>query len=110
MIGTVLGRRVELVVPANASEKRKKRIQAHRATLILTDPVAGYDEALREVRRRATAQPERYFFCDQYSNPANWHAHYDTTAEEILTQTEGQIDWFVTGVGRGGTNTGVARL
>ncbi|MBM4256100.1 MAG: cysteine synthase family protein [Deltaproteobacteria bacterium] len=109
MIGAILGRRVELVVPANASAERKQRIQAHGATLILTDPVAGYDEALREVRRRATAHPERYFFCDQYSNPANWQAHYDTTAEEILTQTDGHIDWFVAGVGTGGTITGVAR-
>lgn len=109
MIGAILGRRVELVVPENASAERKKRIQAHGATLILTDPVAGYDEALREVRRRSAANPERYFFCDQYSNDANWQAHYDTTAEEILTQTDGRLDWFVAGVGTGGTITGVAR-
>lgn len=109
MIGAVLGRRVELVVPANASTERKKRIRAHGATLVLTDAVAGYDEALREVRRRYAAAPERYFFCDQYSNEANWRAHYDTTGEEILAQTEGQLDWFVAGVGTGGTITGVGR-
>jgi cysteine synthase B len=109
MIGAILGRRVELVVPANASAERKKRIQAHGATLILTDPVDGYDEALREVRRRSGANGERYFFADQYSNNANWQAHYDTTAEEILAQTGGQLDWFVAGVGTGGTLTGVAR-
>ncbi|MCS6926725.1 MAG: cysteine synthase family protein [Candidatus Binatia bacterium] len=109
MIGAILGRRVELVVPANASTERKKRIRAHGATLILTDPVAGYDEALREVRRRYAAAPERYFFCDQYSNEANWRAHYDTTGEEILAQTNGQLDWFVAGVGTGGTITGVGR-
>jgi S-sulfo-L-cysteine synthase (O-acetyl-L-serine-dependent) len=109
MIGSILGRRVELVVPGNASEERKKRIRAHGATLILTDPVAGYDEALREVHRRYAAHPERYFFCDQYSNKANWQAHYDTTAEEILAQTGGRINWFVAGVGTGGTITGVAQ-
>lgn len=109
MIGSILGRRVELVVPANASEERKKRIHAHGATLVLTDPVAGYDEALREVHRRYAAAPERYFFADQYSNDANWQAHHDTTAEEILAQTGGRISWFVAGVGTGGTITGVAR-
>ncbi|MEW6298886.1 MAG: PLP-dependent cysteine synthase family protein [Thermodesulfobacteriota bacterium] len=109
MIGAILGRRVELVVPGNASAERKKRIRAHGATLILTDPVAGYDEALREVRRRYAADPGRYFFCDQYSNDANWRAHYDTTGEEILAQTGGRVDWFVAGVGTGGTITGVAR-
>lgn len=109
MIGALLERGVELVVPDNASEERKKRMQAHGATLILTDPVAGYDEALREVRRRHAANPDRYFFSDQYSNNANWQAHYDTTAEEILTQTGGRLDWFVAGVGTGGTITGVAR-
>ncbi len=109
MIGAILGRKVELVVPGNASEERKKRIRAHGATLILTDPVAGYDEALREVQRRCAAHPDRYFFADQYSNPANWQAHYDTTAEEILAQTGGRVDWFVAGVGTGGTITGVAR-
>jgi cysteine synthase B len=109
MIGTILDQRVELVVPENASEERKKRIRAHRAALILTDPVAGYDEALREVHRRQKANPERYFFADQYSNDANWRAHYETTAEEVLAQTGGRIDWFVAGVGTGGTITGVAR-
>ena len=109
MVAAILGRRVELIVPGNASAERKKRIRAHGATLVQTDPVAGYDEALREVHRRYTANPERYFFCDQYSNSANWQAHYDTTGEEILAQTGGRLDWFVAGVGTGGTITGVAR-
>lgn len=109
MIGSILDRKVELVVPENASEERKKRIRAHGARLILTDAVAGYDEALREVRRRYEAQPEHYFFSDQYSNENNWRAHYETTAEEILAQTDGRVDWFVAGVGTGGTITGVAR-
>jgi cysteine synthase B len=109
LIGAILNRRVELVVPANSSEERRKRIRAHGANLILTDPVAGYDEALREVDRRHKAAPDQYFFADQYSNNANWWAHHDTTAEEILAQTGGDIDWFVAGVGTGGTITGVAR-
>jgi S-sulfo-L-cysteine synthase (O-acetyl-L-serine-dependent) len=77
--------------------------------VILTDAVAGYDEALREVRRRYALAPARYFFADQYGNAANWRAHHDTTAEEILTQTGGRLSWFVAGVGTGGTITGVAR-
>lgn len=109
MIGSILGRKVELVVPENASEERKKRIRAHGASLILTDAVAGYDEALREVRRRYEAQPGHYFFSDQYSNENNWRAHYETSAEEILAQTDGRLDWFIAGVGTGGTITGVAR-
>lgn len=109
MIGSILKRPVELVVPENASEERKKRIRAHGASIILTDAVAGYDEALREVRRRYESQPENYFFSDQYSNENNWRAHYETTAEEILSQMDGRIDWFVAGVGTGGTITGVAR-
>ncbi len=109
MIGSILGRRVELVVPENASQERKQRIRAHGADLVLTDAVAGYDEALREVRRRYEARPEHYFFADQYSNDSNWRAHYETTAEEILSQTDGRLDWFVAGVGTGGTITGVAR-
>jgi len=62
MIGAVLGYRVELVIPGNASEERKKRIKAHGATIIYTDPLQGYDEALREVHRRHEASPEKYFF------------------------------------------------
>ena len=109
MIGSILGRKVELVVPDNASAERKKRIRAHGAELILTDPVQGYDEALREVRRRHAGNSGRYLFTDQYSNDANWRAHYETTAEEVIAQTAGRLDWFVAGVGTGGTITGVAR-
>ncbi len=108
-IGRVLGVPVKLVVPANASAERKKRIRAHGAELFLTDPQAGYDEALREVRRQATTEPERYFFSDQYGNPHNWMAHAETTAEEIWQQTEGRVTHFVAGVGTGGTITGVGR-
>jgi cysteine synthase B len=109
MIGSLLGYKVELVVPSNASEERKKRIQAHGARLHLTDALLGYDEALRQVNRMAREQPERYFFCDQYRNEFNWRAHYETTAEEIWAQTAGRVTHFVAGVGTGGTITGVGR-
>lgn len=109
MVGRVLGFDVELVVPGNASLERKKRILAHGAKLTHTDPLEGYDEALREAHRLAAERPDRYFFCDQYANPGNWRAHYDGTAEEILAQTGGRITHFVAGVGTGGTITGVGR-
>jgi cysteine synthase B len=109
MLGAVLGYPVELVVPENASRERLKRIVAHGATLITTDALKGYDEALREVHRRAETQPERYFFADQYSNASNWQAHYYGTAEEILTQTDGQLTHFVGGIGTGGAITGIGK-
>ena len=109
MIGRIIGVPVEIVIPDNASNERKKRLVAHGANLIFTDAQLGYDEALREVRRRFQASPERYFFCDQYGNGDNWRAHYETTAEEILEQTGGQLTHLVVGVGTGGTLTGTGR-
>jgi len=109
MIGRIVGVPVEIVIPDNASVERKKRLRAHGARLVFTDAIQGYDEALREVHRRYQADPDRYFFCDQYSNPDNWRAHYETTAEEILAQTGGRITHLVVGVGTGGTLTGVGR-
>jgi len=109
MIGRMIGWPVEIVIPNNASAERKKRLQAHGARLVLTDALLGYDEALHEVNRRAHADPDRYFFCDQYSNDDNWRAHYETTAEEILGQTGGRLTHVVAGVGTGGTITGLGR-
>jgi cysteine synthase B len=109
MIGRTLGYQVKLVIPGNASQERKKRIRAHGAQIHFTDPIEGYDEALREVHRQAEASPDRYFFCDQYANENNWKAHYYTTAREILEQTERRVTHFVAGVGTGGTVTGVGR-
>jgi len=109
MIGAVLGYRVELVIPENASEERKKRIRAHGANMVFTDALLGYDEALREVRRRYEASPDKYFWANQYKNENNWRAHYETTGKEILEQTQGKITHFVGGVGTGGTITGVGR-
>jgi cysteine synthase B len=102
MIGRIIGVPVEIVIPNNASAERRKRMLAHGAQLVYTDALLGYDEALREVRRRWEADPGRYFFCDQYSNPDNWRAHYETTAAEILEQAVGRITHVVVGVGTGG--------
>ena len=109
MIGAMMNVPVQIVVPGNASKERKLRIKAHGATLIQTDPLEGYDEALREGHRIAEREHDRYFHCDQYSNEHNWLSHYETTAPEILTQTEGKITHFVAGIGTGGTITGVGR-
>lgn len=109
MIGRLIGIPVEIVIPDNASMERTKRMRAHGAQLTVTDPLLGYDEALREVHRRAKTYGDRYFFCDQYGNDDNWRAHYETTAEEILTQTDGRLSHLVVGVGTGGTITGLGR-
>lgn len=108
MVGAVLGYKVKLVMPENASEERKKRLIAHGAEIHYTDAMLGYDESLYEVKRLYEANPDDYFYCDQYSNPFNPQAHYDTTAEEILRQAP-DITHFVAGVGTGGTISGVGR-
>jgi S-sulfo-L-cysteine synthase (O-acetyl-L-serine-dependent) len=113
MLGAALGVPVTLVVPGNASRERLDRIRAHGAELFLTDPVEGYDFALRECARLAREHPERYWHCDQYSNEDNWRAHYEGTGAEILAQVVERAgrppDAFVAGVGTGGTITGVGR-
>ena len=108
MIGAALGYKVALVMPENASEERKRRLLAHGAEIIFTDPMLGYDETLYEVKRRFESDPDKYFWCDQYSNMNNPQAHYDTTAEEILKQLP-DVTHFVAGVGTGGTISGVGR-
>ncbi len=109
MLGRALGYRVQLVIPGNASRERKERILAHGAEIIETDPLEGYDEALRYVHHLAETQPEKYFFCDQYANDNNWLAHYHGTAEEIISQVDGEITHFVGSVGTGGSITGISR-
>ncbi len=109
MIGATLGYRVELCLPENASPERKRILNAYGATTILTDPMQGSDGAIREARRRYAADPERYFYSDQYSNDANWRAHYETTAPEIWAQTSGQVTHFVAGLGTSGTFMGTGR-
>ena len=109
MIGAIKGYRVELVVPANISEERKKTLLAYGAHLIYTDPLLGSDGALLEAKRRYEEHPGRYFMGDQYNNPANWKAHYETTGVEIFYQSGGKVTHFVAGVGTGGTLIGTGR-
>ena len=109
MIGAVLGYKVKLCLPKNASEERKRTLKAFGAELVYTDPLAGTDGAIIAVREIVAAHPEKYFYPDQYNNPANWQAHYNTTAPEIFAQTEGKITHFVAGLGTTGTFIGTAR-
>ncbi len=109
MIGAALGYKVELVMPGNASEERKQSIRAFGANIITTDPIKGYDEAIRKAHELFEENPEKYFMPDQYANRYNPLAHYDTTGEEILEQTKGKITHFICGVGTGGTVMGVGR-
>jgi len=109
MMAAVKGYRVTLVVPANVSGERKGVLQAYGAELILSDPLEGSDGALLEARRLFTQAPGRYIYLDQYNNPSNWRAHYDSTGPEILTQTHGRITHFVAGVGTSGTLVGAGR-
>ncbi|MEE9157162.1 MAG: PLP-dependent cysteine synthase family protein [Gammaproteobacteria bacterium] len=113
MLGAALGIPVSIVLPGNASRERLDRIAAHGAELILTDPIKGYDFALLEAHRLANEFPDRYWYCDQYSNDDNWRAHYEGTGREILaqlkTETGSLPDAFVAGVGTGGSITGVGR-
>ncbi|WP_273843593.1 PLP-dependent cysteine synthase family protein [Rubrobacter calidifluminis] len=108
-IGATLGYRVKLCMPANASEERKKILRAYGVEIVLTDPGEGSDGAIREARRLYAEDPERYFYPDQYSNPANPRAHYETTAPEIWEQTAGEVTHFVAGLGTSGTFVGTAR-
>ncbi|MBI4396320.1 MAG: cysteine synthase family protein [Elusimicrobia bacterium] len=108
MLGAALGYRVEMVMPENASEK-KRIIEAYGAEVIYTDPMEGSDGAMLEAQRIHKSNPRKYFMPDQYSNDNNWKAHYLTTAEEIWKQTEGQITHFVAGIGTGGTLVGTGR-
>jgi cysteine synthase B len=109
MIGAIKGYRVELVVPANVSEERKKALEAYGVELIFTDPLMGSDGALLEAKRIYETDPNRYFKGDQYNNPSNWRAHYETTGLEILHQSKGRVTHFIACVGTGGTLTGTGR-
>jgi S-sulfo-L-cysteine synthase (O-acetyl-L-serine-dependent) len=110
MLGARLGFPVELILPANAHLSRVARIRALGATIVFTDPLEGTDGAQREAHRRAAAEPDRYFFPDQYNNPSNPGAHYASTGPEIWRQTSGRLTHFVAGVGTGGTISGTSRF
>lgn len=109
MIGAALGYRVKLVLPANASPERKLILKAYGAEAVYSDAGEGSDGAIRVCRKIYEEDPDRYFFPDQYNNPANWKAHYEGTAAEILAQTEERVTHFVALMGTSGTFTGNAR-
>jgi S-sulfo-L-cysteine synthase (O-acetyl-L-serine-dependent) len=109
MVGTSRGYRVKLCVPENASPERKLILRALGAELVQTDPLEGTDGSIREARRMYAEDPDRYFYPDQYSNDANWRAHYDTTGPEIIEQTSGRLTHFVAGLGTSGTFVGTGR-
>ncbi|RLT44708.1 MAG: PLP-dependent cysteine synthase family protein [Chloroflexi bacterium] len=109
LIGALKGFAVHLVMPANVSRERKALVKAYGATLIESDPLEGSDGAIRLVRKLAAAQPERYFYADQYNNDANWRAHYESTGPEIWQQSDGRITHFVAGLGTTGTFVGTGR-
>ncbi len=109
MIGAARGYPVHLCLPVNANEERKQLLRAYGAHLILTDPRLSSDGAILKARELYQADPEKYFYPDQYNNPANWQAHYQTTAPEIWAQTEGRVTHFVAGLGTSGTFVGTGR-
>jgi len=109
MIGAALGYPVRLCLPDSASHERKRILGALGAELVITSGDEGTDGAIRRVHEIVAAEPEKYFYPDQYSNPANWQAHYRTTAKEIWEQTSGSITHFVAALGTSGTFVGTAR-
>jgi cysteine synthase B len=109
MVGAARGYKVRLCVPENASPERKLILKALGADLVFTSPLEGTDGAIREARRIVAAEPDTYFYPDQYNNDANWRAHYDTTGPEIIEQTSGRLTHFVVGLGTSGTFVGTGR-
>lgn len=109
MIGAALGYRVKLCLPSSASPERKKILAAYGVELVITPGDEGTDGAIRRVREIYAAEPDKYFYPDQYSNPANPAAHYSTTAPEIWEQTRGRITHFIAGLGTSGTFVGTTR-
>jgi cysteine synthase B len=109
MLGAALDFPVTLCMPTNVSPERKKYLAAYGAEIVWTDPAEGSDGAIRKVRELVAAEPDRYFYADQYSNDQNWLAHYRTTAPEIWEQTEQQVTHFIAGLGTTGTFMGTTR-
>jgi cysteine synthase B len=109
MIGANRGYQVKLVLPANASRERKRILKAYGAEMLFSDAADGSDGAIRLCRQVYMADPDRYFYPDQYNNPANWKAHFEHTGPEIIRQTGGRLTHFVAAMGTSGTFTGVTR-
>jgi S-sulfo-L-cysteine synthase (O-acetyl-L-serine-dependent) len=109
MLGASFGFPVKLVMPSNVSPERKRILKAYGAEVEWTEPDQGSDGAIRRAREIAVDEPEIYCYMDQYSNPANWRAHYETTGPEIWRQTGGTVTHFVAGLGTSGTFMGTVR-
>src|ERR1700757_3259365 len=109
MIAANRGYKVKLVLPGNASPERKRILQAYGAETVFSDPNEGSDGAIRLCRQIYMEDPDRYFYPDQYNNPANWKAHFEHTGPEIIQQTAGRITHFVTALGTSGTFMGTSR-
>ena len=109
MLGAARGFPVTLCVPANVSEERKRILRAYGANVIWTDAAEGSDGAIRRAQTLAEAEPDKYIYVDQYSNLANWRAHYEGTANEIWRQTEGGVTHFIATLGTSGTFVGTTR-
>jgi cysteine synthase B len=109
MIGAAQGFPVTLCMPTNVSVERKRILKAYGANIVYTDPGEGSDGAIRKARELAATEPEKYFYADQYSNDANWRAHYLGTGNEIWRQTKGMVTHFVSMLGTTGTFMGTAR-
>lgn len=109
MLGAAEGFPVTLCMPENVSRERKQILQGYGANILYTDPGDGSDGAIRLARELAAKHPDQYFYADQYSNDANWKAHYCTTANEIWQQTQGRITHFVSMLGTSGTFVGTTR-
>jgi len=109
MLGAAEGFKVTLCMPSNVSLERKHILRAYGTNIVYTDPAEGSDGSIRKARELYAAEPQGYFYADQYSNDANWRAHYHGTATEIWRQTEGRITHFVAMLGTSGTFMGAAR-
>ena len=109
MICSIKGYRVKLCLPANASHERKQILKAYGAEMVFSDPGEGSDGAIRLCQQVFAAAEEKYFYPDQYGNPANWRAHFEGTGPEIIRQTDGRVTHFVTSMGTSGTFTGTSR-
>lgn len=108
-IGAALGISVTLCLPENASEERKQILRSLGADIRFTSRTGSTDEAQEIAQSMVENQPEIYYYADQYSNKSNWEAHYDTTGQEILRQTNGEISHFITGLGTTGTFVGTGK-
>ncbi|MEM7393524.1 MAG: cysteine synthase family protein, partial [Verrucomicrobiota bacterium] len=109
MIGSALGYRVKLAVPRNIGDLRRRILEVYGADLVLSAPELGSDGAIEKALEIYNENPDLYFYPDQYNNDANWQAHYNGTALEIIEQTEGKLTHFVAGLGTSGTFTGTSR-